>query len=424
MDAMIDTQERAMKEVWRKTHSAVVASLLLAAGQTGAADAGMSEIEAWRAFCAQLERAGVQILNEHRPPNEIDRAEGALYLAQQLSYVVGSVLDERQKAFPLLRVQATTINKWGLDGADAKYTASPIQGSGVYRLHGRLGSARLIAIQLAQTTSEYRAFKSLSGEEFGADENGDFEIMISQQRPKGWKGPWLQMNPAANRLLVRQYFGDWETEQPSDMMLERVDWVDEEKPLSVAEASRLLSAMNQRFANRSVLWMPWLAKTRKNLVNRFEPITGNEQGLKNNAYGEGWFRIGDDEALVIELDKPQADLWSFQLGNYWWESIDYINGTGSLNGDQAVASSDGRYRLVISLRDPGVLNWLDPAGHNEGAIMYRYQNTDNAPVPKATLIKFDQLRVFLPDDTPLVTVGQRRADIETRRIHAARRWAP
>lgn len=412
-----------MKKVWKRTCGAVVTSLSLAAGQAGAADAGMSEIEAWRAFCEQLERAGVQILSEHRPSNEIDRAEGALYLAQQMSYVVGSVLDERQKAFPLLRVQATTINKWGLDGADAKYTGSPIQSSGVYRLHGRLGSARLIAIQLAQTTSEYKAFKSLSGEEFGADDSGRFEIMISQQRPKGWKGPWLQMNPAANHLVVRQYFGDWEEEKPSDMILERVDWVGEEEPLSIAETSRLLNAMSQRFASRSVLWMPWLEKTRKKL-NRIEPITGNSQGLKNNAYGEGWFRIGEDEALVIELDKPQADLWSFQLGNYWWESIDYINGTGSLNGDQAVASSDGRYRLVISLRDPGVPNWLDPAGHNEGAIMYRYQNTDNAPVPKATLIKFDQLSQFLPGDTPGVTAEQRRADIESRRVHAARRWAP
>ena len=30
------------------------------------------------------------------------------------------------------------------------------------------------------------------------------------------------------------------------------------------------------------------------------------QGLASNAYGSGWFRVGQDEALVIEMDTPDV----------------------------------------------------------------------------------------------------------------------
>ena len=56
-------------------------------------------------------------------------------------------------------------------------------------------------------------------------------------------------------------------------------------------------------------------------------------------------------------------------------------------GFQAVKSSDGRYRLVIALEVPGVPNWLDPAGHAEGVIIYRYQNAPaENPVPVARVV--------------------------------------
>ena len=148
------------------------------------------------------------------------------------------------------------------------------------------------------------------------------------------------------------------------------------------------------------------------------------QGLADNLYGTGWFALEPDEVLLIELDPPDALLWSFQLGNFWWESRDYVNRTGSLNGDQAVASSDGRYRIVIAAEDPGVPNWLVTAGHPEGAILYRYQQARNNPRPSVRVLSRADLAGALPADTPRVTPEQRGESIARRRAHAAERWAP
>ena len=68
----------------------------------------------------------------------------------------------RDGAFPLLRLNATTVDKWGMDGADVKYTSARLSGDGVYRVTGTLGTAPLIALQVAARAPRYQAFASLS----------------------------------------------------------------------------------------------------------------------------------------------------------------------------------------------------------------------------------------------------------------------
>lgn len=380
------------------------------------------EASEWAAFCDRLKEEGRRILMEHPQPQAIDREEGLRYLAQQVRQVIGDELIGEQTGFPLLRLGATTIDKWGLDGADAKYQGARVDDKGVYRLHGRLGTARLIAMQSFTMEGGYQAFASMSGDAFAPDASRAVDIRISAQRPEGWTGPWLELGAGATNLLVREYFGNWATEEPSRLVIQRLD--SPQAPASDPAGERL-ARMAGAFASRAELWLRRSAQTRQHLTNRFtRPPNQTSQGLKDNVYGQGWFRVPEGSALVIEFDAPDALLWSFQLGNYWWESLDYVNHTGSLNGDQALASSDGRYRLVISQRDPGVPNWLDPSGHPEGMVLYRYQQAKNAPVPKATLVPFAKLREFLPSDTPTVTPPQRALEIAARRDHASRRWAP
>ena len=103
-----------------------------------------SEVAAWKALCSELERAGSEILERYPQAHEVDRAEGPLYLAQQLSLAIRQTLAARDRSFPLLRLGANDLYKAGFDGADAKYQGAPIEGNGTYRLHGSLGNARLI----------------------------------------------------------------------------------------------------------------------------------------------------------------------------------------------------------------------------------------------------------------------------------------
>jgi len=389
--------------------------------------APVDEIAAWEAFCDELKAVGVATLQDHAQKHEIDRAEGVRYLAQQIGAAVEAELLERERAFPLLRVGATTIDKWGLDGADAKYLGAPVDGSASYRLSGTLGDATLIALQLSRLLPTYEAFESLSGNDLGADSEGRFEVLISNERPTDWQGPWLRLDPRATSLLVREYFGDWADSTPSSLQIERLGEFDRDAPLTAADIEPMLSNIAKGFRDRVPMWLPRSKQTRFFLENKARPwVQDGEQGqgLSDNVYGVGWFSVEDNTAVVIEFEEPEALLWSIQLGNYWWESIDYVNGTGSLNGSQTFTNSDGKIRIVVALEDPGVPNWLDPAGHPEGMFLYRFQQATKSSDPEVRVVKLNELRGELPADTPTVNAEQRAAEVAMRRAHAARRWTP
>ncbi len=385
-----------------------------------------AEVAAWVAFCERLEAEGAAILREHPQAHEIDRAEALRYLADQLAAAVRQVNDDRDRAFPILRLGASTRNKWGFDGADAKYVGARIDGSGVYRLHGRLGDARIIAVQTAVDGARYQAFDSVQRAGLGANEAGEFEILVAAERPEGWEGAFLPTHADANMLLVREYFADWENEPPSSWYLERLDAVAAPAPMDLESGRRILDDVAALFAQRAPLWLYRSEPARDQLRNRVHANPSDEvgQGLAGNVYGSGAFDLASGEALLISLDEPEALLWSFQIGNIWWESLDYVNRTASLNSEQAFVNADGRVRIVIANEDPGVPNWLDAAGHPSGQILFRFQQTRNHPVPAAEVVELSSLRERLPADTPDVTAEQRAAEIAARRDHAARRWAP
>jgi hypothetical protein len=175
------------------------------------------------------------------------------------------------------------------------------------------------------------------------------------------------------------------------------------------------------------MWLGRSIQTRRFLTNRARNMASEgdgEQGLRDNVYGAGWFEVDEETVLVIEFEEPEALLWSIQVGNYWWESLDYVTGTGSLNGNQAFTNSDGKVRVVIALNDPGVPNWLDTDGHPEGMFIYRFQQATKSADPTLRVIPASELRAALPSDTPSVSMEQRAAEIAMRKLHAAQRWAP
>ncbi len=406
---------------------ALLVLALTVANSTGAQspDSNTSRIiEEWTAFTSALQQAGTQILEQSSTRDDIDAAEANLYLVQQLSAAIAQEFDEYRIDTPLLRVGATTIHKWGLDSSEAKYQGAAIESSGLYRLSGTLGSAQITSIQSVMSADTFISYASIDQTQLQTNTNGEFELVIGLSKPEDWQGPFLQLQPTSNRLLIREYFGDWPNEAPSTLLLERLDTAHPPPPMTMEKSAELMQAIAKRFERRAPFWNGWVQNSRSQLKNQLRLLVGNQQGLSNNAYGDGWFDIADDEALLIELEPPKAQMWSFQLGNYWWESIEYITGFGSINSFQAHTDSDGIIRLVIAKQDPGILNWLDTGGHNEGSVMYRFQNTTSSPTPTATLVKLDELTALLPADTALATAQDREQARTKRRQHIQRRWAP
>src|SRR3546814_7118858 len=82
--------------------------------------------------------------------------------------------------------------------------------------------------------------------------------------------------------------------------------------------------------------------------------------LRNQIYVMGHFRLADDEALVIDIGLGGADYFLAPITNQWGTTNDIQNRTASLNLNQSVRNADGSLTYVVSRRDPGVHNWIDP----------------------------------------------------------------
>lgn len=383
------------------------------------------ENEAWNAFCDRLKEVGGEILRSDLPSSPLDRAEGQRYLLQRLAATIDEALDA-ESGPPLVSLYSHKLRKYGMDSADAKYSVARVDGDGTYRLSGTLGTAHHIAFQATTSRSGWQSFESISASELGADSAGRFELLLSTTEPSDAKERWLRLDPRSTELILREYFYDWAHERPSEFRIERLDRPDERVPVEPAATSALFDAIADQLAATVPKWFAPALDDRIHRTNQLRPPSKSaSEGLRDNAYGSGWFALEEGQALLIELPEPEAHLWSFELGNSWWQSLDYVSHTSSLNGFQARRSSDGRYRLVIALEDPGVPNWLDPVGHHEGAIIYRYQlaRPDNA-TPIARLVALEDLRAELPSDTPRISPEARREEIRMRQRHAARRFAP
>jgi len=67
-----------------------------------------------------------------------------------------------------------------------------------------------------------------------------------------------------------------------------------------------------------------------------------------NAYLNGYWRLGDDEALVIKLTPaPVAQFWNFYICNRWWEGFDARRGRIYVNSGDLRADADNSMRIVL-----------------------------------------------------------------------------
>ncbi|NBV82438.1 MAG: DUF1254 domain-containing protein, partial [Actinobacteria bacterium] len=102
-------------------------------------------------------------------------------------------------------------------------------------------------------------------------------------------------------------------------------------------------------------------------------------------YATTWWRIAEDEVLVIDLTPPDTHYWSLQMCDRWFQC--FPDRRSSINNAQAVAEADGSVRIVLSDGDPGVPNWLDTNGHRVGVMFFRWLHADPEVLPTCTVVK-------------------------------------
>jgi len=315
---------------------------------------------------------------------------------------------------------------------DYIYGAASIDGAGSYVLSGERGDGLFLLLDIAAgglgvMDKPGPSLGTLDFDHLTLDGAGRFSLLLSTEKPADWVGDWRRLDPSARSLTLRQASYEWGVGREARVAIERVDKVHLARKLSVAEITERLDALSAYPKRLAGMALGFIAAQRdKGLWNRLEHDDwAGRGGLQGQHYYQGLFRLESGKALLLETELPkQVRYWNVQLSDMLWNSVDWMNRQSSINGGQALLDSDGLFRAVIALEDPGVPNWLDPGGNSEGAIMLRWTEASSGPEPSLRLVDLTDLRAQLPSDTPLVTLQARQSALIARRrsVQMRRRW--
>ena len=387
---------------------------------------------AWETFCYRVKSAGLQIFKEHNPGSEIHRVDALRFLTQNLGQAFDLALETRDSRYPSLHPFCGPTRKLGGDCADFTYQQAWIDGQSTYRIVGERGSARFFNITVQGARPEgpdvlHEPFgdvpqANLSGAQLRTGGDGSFEVYVG--------GPprdenWLSTTVESRKLFVRQGFDSWD-EVPARLRIERVDMA---SPKPMTTAAEMVAAIEWAggFLTGVMADWPEFPFTHGGVdagrPNEFPDVVDGDGDAKRgrSAVNMHW-ALGPDEALVIEFDSHEG-LWSLTNMGVFFNSMDYLYRPVSYTPSRTCVDADGKIRLVLGHRDPGVHNWIDSQGFERGNITYRHMLEGSPAKLRTAVVKHADLGAALPSDTATVTAEERTAQMWLRFNAIRRRYS-
>lgn len=302
-------------------------------------------------------------------------------------------------------------SRWGLDNPDSVYRVIPIDGAERYVIRGKVPDPRLTENYFTLWNAHMGTVDVLDGKSLVLDADGRFEIFVDADE-KGDRANHIRSSPEAVEFYIRDVIADWARERPNELSIERLGGAPKTPERSFDQKVADAQAMLIRNVDST---MRWNAQATTKPANGFDfTIDRDSDGaLRNQIYIMGHFELADDEALVISIGLGGADYFLAPITNIWGTTNDIVDRTSSLNLTQSVRDDADSLTYVVSRRDPGVWNWLDPCDMPEGLLTLRWAEFaegrpgDNFGA-RSTVVKLDALRDALPAGTRWVTPEERR----------------
>jgi hypothetical protein len=340
---------------------------------------------AWDEFCDQLKLAGNVLHGPGTPGDPFQQSEGIRYLTRLIRAGLEAYIEYADPAYPVLRSMAHETVKMGADNPDNFYQNAQISGDYEYIITGKRNSVDYLGFFTRNgnygTTGGLAPCGKLESKDLVLDEDGSFEIILSKE-PRGRN--WLKIEKETSLLIVRQTFFDRSSEVVANMQIKNLDGRSAPDPVSPQHIDEGLKMVSMFVAGVSWLFTSWSKDFRKhtNQLPMFDPGTSNAAGGDPGIiYYHSHWKLEEDQMLVIEVKPPDCENWNFQLNNYWMESLDYRYHRISINKGSAVYDKNGGVRVVVAREDPGLDNWLETAGHNEGTMCWRWYRLKDGEKP-------------------------------------------
>ena len=352
---------------------------------------------AWRDFCRSLEDAGEAILREGTPDDVFNRAEGLRYLSRLLRAGLESFVESSDPRYPRFFQLSNETIKIGNDNPDNVYHNANVMGAYDYRIRGNKGTVPYLTFGTKsggyETDGTMVPTGQLDLEDIACDTEGNFEIIVSAvEQP----GNWLPSREDTSTMVVRQTFNHRETEVPATYTIEYLETEasDTLQPEGLEPALQRAAAFVKGTATVFVDWMNRFADHENQLPPNDQAVCQRAGGDENIYYHNSAWRLGPDEALLIEATPPECATWNLQISNHWMESLDYRYHRIHVNKFTAHYEDDGSVRIVLAHEDPGPAfpNWLETCDHERGAMLFRYVGATEFPPISTRVAKLAELQ--------------------------------
>jgi len=403
------------------------------AGRAEETSPSSSGLMPWGAYLDAMRPAGDLVAQTWQPESEQMRAEVYRQLMMNLSlgYFVYFQADAEHPDFGPFLNSVFLLQP----NPDDNYWHAPLRGDRIYRVSGERGSVKLVTFNTGShqmgTTAEQDGrfntpFLDFDVDRKGLVHDGKIDVILSAERPAGYAGDWLHMDPATTYLLVTAVSYDWGVEADPRLAIECLNPSGPKPRMSVQQIDERLRGLTRFVDQLSRRWIVYdkRLKAEKGANTVFD-YSFNGEGRQIQTYWGGVFDIEPGEALLLETELPaRRPYWNVQLNDPIFNALEYAYRQSSLNGHQARIDSDGRFRAVICAEDPGVPNWLDTVGQTQGTFIGRWYDCDTRPLPKVTRLPVSEVRARLPQDTPSITPAERARVIagRNRGLQMRRRW--
>ena len=361
--------------------------------------------------------------------SEADLVEGYDYLAGGIQACL-HLARAYQRDHPFFVQSTGPYTKMGLDNPDALYFHSYIRDDAEYVVTGTRGTTADLSFQvLAGDYTPVEVPDSLTAfddRELDVAPDGTFEIRFGPDRGKAGRGYFVLPEGAA-MLVVREVYSDW-AERRGTIRIHRDDTAGTAPPpLDRDTMAKRYGVAGKMLLGRLRTFLAFPEWFYLQLpVNTLTEPRRTPGGLATQFSSVGHYDLPDDKAMIVTVPKSDAPYQGIQLGSMWYISLDYVNHQTSLTADQATVDPDGRFRFVISERDPGVANWLERLGHDRGYVQLRWQRLSRdlgaADGPTVEVVDVGELPARLPfHDHASVTPEQWSARIARRQAEFATR---
>ena len=370
-------------------------TLLLTGGS--AADPAWQRLESVQAFdqlMGSVDDIRNMVLSEAESEREV--AQGMRWILRNVA-MTADIAGDANTLRPVFVRMDSAARKIGGDNPDGEYHLASIDGRYDYRITGTRGSVRYFSLNVnaGRGMNKRRMAAFLNDQTIEFDEQGNFNLVLSQRRPQAI-GQWVEIPEDASNIMLRQYLADRGREELVSIAIAPLG---EPPPLPDtrdADIAEALKAMNYAFVFLATLHkivLPQAWERPNEFFSTDADSLGGTISTPDNLYMIGSFEVARDQALIIEVQPPQTRYWNIALETHWHESVEYLHRPTSHTLETVTTSADGKVRFVIAQRDPGVPNWLDPMGNERGFMTLRWLDARGVavPAPVVTRVKLAEL---------------------------------